>query len=92
MLDLPIMTFHITETQGDLDSTAECYLDGKYEVISRSGLSRTEAHLIEAIHLLPPKAERLLVLGNRTGAIAMIATHLHPGHRGTEEGRKGWGQ
>jgi 16S rRNA (guanine1207-N2)-methyltransferase len=79
MLDLPIITFHITETQADLASTAELFLDEKYEVISRSGLSRTEAHLIEAIPLLPTKPQRLLVLGNRTGAIAMMATHFHHG-------------
>ena len=79
MLDLPVITFHITETQGDLESTPELFLDGKYEIISRSGLSRTEAHLIDAIPLLPAKAERLLVLGNRTGAFAMMATHFHPG-------------
>jgi len=79
MLDLPILTLHITETQGDLESTAELFLDDQYEVISRSGLSLTEAHLIEAIPLIPPKAERLLVLGNRTGALAMMATHFHPG-------------
>lgn len=79
MLDLPVITFHITETQGDLESTPELFLDGKYEIISRSGLSRTEAHLIDAIPLLPARAERLLVLGNRTGAFAMMATHFHPG-------------
>ncbi len=79
MLDLPILTLHITENQADLDSTPELFLDGKYEVISRSGLSLTEAHLIEAIPLIPAPSQRLLVLGNRTGAIAMIATHVHPG-------------
>jgi 16S rRNA (guanine1207-N2)-methyltransferase len=79
MINLPLTTIHITEIQGDLESTAECFLDGKYEIISRSGLSRTEAHLIEAIPQIPAGAERLLVLGNRTGAIAMIATQVHPG-------------
>jgi len=78
MLDLPVITFHITETQGDLESTPELFLDGKYEIISRSGLSRTEAHLIEVIPILPAGAERLLVLGNRTGAFAMMAAHFHP--------------
>ncbi len=79
MLDLPVLTLHITETQGDIVSTAELFLDDKYEVISRSGLSLTEAHLIEAIPLVPPHSERLLVLGNRTGALAMMATHFHAG-------------
>lgn len=73
------LTLQITETQGDAESTAESFLAGKINVISRSGLSLTEAHLIEAIPLLPPAAEHLLVLGNRTGAIAMMATHAHPG-------------
>lgn len=79
MLELPIVTLHITETQGELDTTAELFLDGKYEVISRSGLSFTEAQLIEAIPLLPAKPEHLLVLGNRTGALALMAAHYHPG-------------
>lgn len=79
MIELPIYTLHITETQGEIDTTAELFLDGKYEVISRSGLSFTEAQLIEAIPLLPAKSEHLLVLGNRTGVLAMMAAHYHPG-------------
>lgn len=73
------LTLQITETQGDIESTAELFLAGKVNVISRSGLSLTEAHLIDAIPLLPANAEHLLILGNRTGAIAMMATHAHPG-------------
>jgi len=79
MLALPLITIHITETQGDLESTPELFLDGKYEIISRSGLSLTEAHLIDAIPLFPAKPQRLLVLGNRTGVLAMVATHFHSG-------------
>ncbi len=79
MLELPLFTFHITDLQGSIESTAELFLDGKYEVISRSGLSVTEAHLIEAIPFFPAKPERLLVLGNRTGVLAMMAAHAHLG-------------
>lgn len=79
MLDLPT-TFYITETCGDLESTTESFLDGKYEIVSRSGLSLTETHLIEsALPLFPATPERLLVLGNRSGALAMIAAHVYPG-------------
>jgi 16S rRNA (guanine1207-N2)-methyltransferase len=75
----PILTLQITETEDDSESVSELFLDGRFEVISRSGLSLTEAHLIEAIPLFPPKAQRILVLGNRTGAIAMLAAHVHAG-------------
>lgn len=75
----PRVSFHITETRGDIESTVESFLDDQYEIISRSGLSQTEKHLIEAIPLLPPKPERLLVMGNRTGALAMMAADYHPG-------------
>lgn len=57
--------------------TTETFLDGRCSVVSRSGLSPTEAHLIEAIPLLS-RPERILILGNRTGALAMLAAHLHP--------------
>ncbi|MEI6562709.1 MAG: methyltransferase [bacterium] len=77
MLELPT-TFRITEANGEIDTTAELFFDGKFEIISRSGLSLTEAHLTEAIPLLK-QPERLLILGNRTGALAMMATHIHPG-------------
>lgn len=78
MRNLPII-FHITETCGDIESQSELFLADQYEIISRSGLSQTEVHLIEAIPLFPAKSERLLVLGNRTGALAMMAASHHPG-------------
>ena len=77
MPDRPTFTFRITDP-GDGHSTAERCCGGTCKVISRSGLSATEAHLAE---LLPLKtaAGRLLVLGNRTGALALMAAALTPG-------------
>jgi 16S rRNA (guanine1207-N2)-methyltransferase len=72
------LSLQITDTHEDNESISELFLNNKVNIISRSGLSLTETHLLEAIPLLPSNAEHLLVLGNRTGAIAMIATHLHP--------------
>ena len=62
---------------GEAETCAETFLDNRCTVISRSGLSLTEAHLVETIPLLT-QAEHLLILGNRTGAVGMMAAHLHP--------------
>ncbi len=71
-------TIWITEVTGDAEFTTEVFCDGQCTVISRSGLSLTEAHLTEALAQLQ-RPERLLILGNRTGALGMMAARLHPG-------------
>lgn len=68
----------IADMLGEEETTSEAFFDNRYTVISRSGLSLTEAHLTEAIPLLS-RPERLLILGNRTGALGMMATHFHSG-------------
>ena len=70
-------TCRIVDTASGSDTVSETFLGGRCSVLSRSGLNVTEAHLIEALPLLS-HPERLLVLGNRTGALAMVAAHLHP--------------
>jgi 16S rRNA (guanine1207-N2)-methyltransferase len=67
----------IADTTDQTETITETYLDHRCAVISRSGLSLTESHLIEMIPLLS-RPERLLILGNRTGALGMLAANLHP--------------
>jgi 16S rRNA G1207 methylase RsmC len=67
----------IAEDDGDGETCAETFLDNRCTVISRSGLSVTESHLAETIPLLG-QAEHLLILGNRTGVVGMMAAHIHP--------------
>jgi 16S rRNA (guanine1207-N2)-methyltransferase len=68
----------IADTNGDLETTSQSFLEKRCTVISRSGLNITEAHLTETLPLLA-QPTRLLILGNRTGALGMMAAHLHPG-------------
>jgi 16S rRNA (guanine1207-N2)-methyltransferase len=58
---------------------AETFLDGTVRVLSRSGLHVTEALLIESLPTLPSQPASLLVAGNRTGAVALIAAARIPG-------------
>lgn len=67
----------IADMTDEIETTSESFFDNRYTVISRSGLSITEAHLAETIPLLD-RPERLLVLGNRTGALGMMAARFHP--------------
>ncbi len=57
---------------------SETFLDNRFSVVSRSGLSVTEIQLIRALPMLTRPAN-LLIAGNRNGALGMIATRLHPG-------------
>ncbi len=64
------------EEQGH--SRRETLLDGQYTVVSRSGLSATERALIESLPTLK-NPRRLLLIGNRTGVVGLIAADRQPG-------------
>jgi 16S rRNA (guanine1207-N2)-methyltransferase len=70
----------ISDESDGFKTREEAFLDDRCAVVSRSGLSITEAHLIETVPLLD-RTERLLILGNRTGALGMIAVQFNPGLR-----------
>lgn len=72
------MIIRITDPLDPYASISETFLDSRYDVISRSGLHPTEAQLIKALPLKPAPAT-LLVLGNRTGVLGMIASRVHEG-------------
>jgi len=74
----PAVIIRITDRQKHDGATVESFLDARYQVVSHSGLNVAETQLIEALSLLR-EPRRLLVLGNRTGASAMIAGDLHAG-------------
>lgn len=70
------MIIRITDPHDYGETRSETYLENRFDVISRSGLTLTESHLIKSLPLLKdPK--RLLILGNRTGVIGMIASRLY---------------
>ncbi|MBF0246033.1 MAG: class I SAM-dependent methyltransferase [Planctomycetes bacterium] len=69
----------ITDTDEGAQSVSEVFLGGRLEVTSRSGISLTEARLLEALASFPSPAGKLLVLGNRTGVLAMAAVVCIPG-------------
>jgi 16S rRNA (guanine1207-N2)-methyltransferase len=71
------MIIRITDPLDAFASISETFLESRYDVISRSGLHPTETHLIKALPLSPAPAS-LLVLGNRTGVLGMIASRVHP--------------
>jgi len=72
------MIIRITDPLDPTASISETFLENRYDVISRSGLHATESQLIKALPLLSnPSA--LLVLGNRTGVLGMIASRVYEG-------------
>lgn len=66
----------ITEPGGV--SKTEAFLGGACRVVSRSGLHPAEALLIENVKRLPSGPVKVLVAGNRTGAMAMAVAGLFP--------------
>lgn len=60
-------------------SRQETFLEGAAHIVSRSGLHPTEAALIRSLPDLPKDLRQLVIAGNRTGAVAMLAGALHPG-------------
>lgn len=69
------MIIRITESREKGEATSESFLDNRFDVLSRSGLAPTEALLIRALPTLRAPGE-ILIIGNRTGACAMIASRL----------------
>jgi len=72
------MIIRITDPLEYGASTSESFLDNRYDVISRSGLNLTETQLIRALPQLA-NPSHLLILGNRTGVLGMIASRVFPG-------------
>lgn len=72
------MIIRITDPGFSAETASESFLANRYDVLSRSGLAPTEAQLIRALPLLK-SPKRLLVLGNRTGVLGMIASRVHEG-------------
>lgn len=72
------MIIRITDPHEDSQPVSESFLENRYDVISRSGLHPTETRLIGALPLLRAPSS-LLILGNRTGVLGMIASRVHPG-------------
>lgn len=58
-------------------ATSDRFLQGRYTVVSSGGLNPAERLLIPALASLKAP-RRLLVMGNRTGAIALVARDLFP--------------
>ena len=73
-----MLTIHITDLPANEGKT-ETFLDGDIKVLSHSGLHPTEALLFENLPRLTSVPAKLLVAGNRTGAIALAATARFPG-------------
>ena len=71
------MLIRITDAPGMGSAVSESFLENRFDIVSRSGLHCTEAHLIGALNLLQHPT-RLLVMGNRTGALGMVANRFHP--------------
>ncbi len=75
-----MVTFRTTDLPPH-QARVETFLDGTVTIISRSGLHATEATLIASLPELPRAPASVLIAGNRTGALAMVTGHLHPGAR-----------
>ena len=63
------------------DAKAEFFANKRFRVLSHSGLHVTERLLIEQVCQRNPSPSHLLLTGNRTGALAMVAAACHPGSR-----------
>ena len=70
------MKFKITDLTGRRVSN-ETFLNKTVTVESRSGLHAAEKALINRINSIPLSGN-LLIVGNRTGVLAMIAATLQP--------------
>ncbi|MDD4102346.1 MAG: methyltransferase, partial [Kiritimatiellae bacterium] len=68
--------FLITDPGGI--TKTETFLDGACRVVSRSGLHPAEAVLLENIPRMPSGVVKVLVAGNRTGAVAMALAERFP--------------
>ncbi|MDP8231381.1 MAG: methyltransferase [Candidatus Zophobacter franzmannii] len=66
--------FKITVSE---ETCTESYLEGEFEIVSRSGLNSAEKHLIDQLVFLK-QPKRILITENRTAALGMIAHALYP--------------
>lgn len=82
------MIFHLMSARGAKQPVREKFLDGKVQVISRSGLNHCESALIQALDAHGPTdtapvaqgpERQILTLGNRTGILGQIASDLLAG-------------
>jgi 16S rRNA G1207 methylase RsmC len=70
------LIFHLQSSKGAETPTRQRFLDGRVQVISRSGLNLCEAHLLETLpDLLPIKSAdpKVLTIGNRSGVLGQVA-------------------
>ena len=72
------MIIRITDPNEYGDAHSKTFLENRFDIISRSGLTCTEIQLIKALPLMK-HPERMLVLGNRSGVLGMIANRVHEG-------------
>jgi 16S rRNA G1207 methylase RsmC len=72
-----MVTFKITDL-AEKEARQQTFLDMRIEVISRSGLHRTESTLIERLGAVTRAPSKVLVTGSRTGVLPMMVSHLWP--------------
>lgn len=71
------MQICITDQKGKASIKKELFFNGKYKVVSRSGLNVTEIQIIKILKDLAAP-QRILFLENRTGVCGVIASNLYP--------------
>jgi len=72
-----MVTFKITDLPL-AEATCQFFLDKRLRVVSRSGLHRTEASLIERAVTVATSPAHVLVTGSRTGVLAMVLARQWP--------------
>ncbi len=72
-----MVTFKITDIP-EKEAKKQTFLDKSVSVISRSGLHRTEATLIERLKGIEGAPAQVLVTGSRTGVLAMVVANRWP--------------
>ena len=77
---MPALTIRTTDLPVS-KANIEFFADKRFRVLSHSGLHVTETLLIRQLCLRASPPSNLLLTGNRTGALAMIAAACHPGCR-----------
>lgn len=70
------MIFHLQSSKGAETPKRQRFLDGRVQVISRSGLNLCEGYLLESLPSLPAiksPQPRVLTIGNRSGVLGQVA-------------------
>lgn len=73
------MIFHLQSSKGAEAPTRQRFLNGRVQVISRSGLNLCEGYLLEALPDLPPiksAQPKVLTIGNRSGVLGQVASEV----------------